>query len=110
MFGREIRLKLLEMRFSLSNVEEIRERDVEKKLVGKDYAENKRGIFKIEVKVGDIVLLRNIKEIGKLALNFETKSYTVVEKEGSEVTVERDGVEYRRNFLFVKSFIESTKV
>ena len=59
--------------------------------------------------MGDTVLLKNTKETGKLAPNFEPKPYVVVDKEGSEVRVERDGVEYRRNSSFVKPVVQNRK-
>ena len=49
--------------------------------------------------------LKNTKTTGKLAPNFEQKPYTILAKEGHEVTVEsKDGVVYKRDSSFVKPF------
>ena len=85
--------------------EGIRERDWERKLGGKVYADNRRGAVTSTVKQGDQVLLRNTKSSGKLTTNFETEPYTVQQKDGQDVTlVSKDGVEYRRNTSLVKRY------
>ena len=59
-----------------------------------------------EITPGEKVLLKNTKTTGKLAPNFEQEPYTVLTRNGSEVTVEAgDGAVYRRNSSFVKQYI-----
>lgn len=54
---------------------------------------------------GDKVLLKNTKQSGKLAANFESNPYTVQTKEGQELTLKStDGTLQRRNSSFVKPY------
>jgi len=108
MFGREIRTKLPELRPQETLMdEEIRDRDWQKKIQQKRYADEKRHAEPCDLKPGDKVLLKNT-ERGKLSPNFHPEPYTVVSKEGSEVVVEsKDGSEKRRHSSFVKPYISS---
>lgn len=104
MQGREIRSKLPELRSEKDiQYEAIRDSDWEKKISGKIYADSKRGARDSLITTGAEVFLKNTKETGKLAPNFEKEPYTVKSKEGNELTVvSKEGVEYKRNSSFVK--------
>ena len=107
MFGREIKTKLLELRPDKSVINEsTRDRDWIQKLTHKTYADNKRGATWSPIVPQDQVLLKNTKTTGKLAPNFEPEPYTVVAKEGHQVTVKSsEGPVYRRDSSFVKPYI-----
>ena len=90
MFGRELKTKLPELRRDGTVLDEgTRERDWSQKLAQKAYGDNKRGASASPIAPGDQVLLKNTKTTGKLAPNFEIEPYTVLTKEGREVTVEQ---------------------
>ena len=111
MMNRELRTKLPELRESggLEN-ESVRDQDWKTKLLGKQYSDLKRGAVENNLKLGDSVLLKNVKSGGKLATNFENEPYTVTKKEGHEVTVEsKDGVQYNRDSSHVKVYNELEK-
>ena len=107
MFGREIKSKLPELRPDQSVVnEEIRDRDWGNKLTQKAYVDDKRGAVPSPIIPGDQVLLKNTKSTGKLAPNFEPEPYTVLAKEGSQVTVQSsEGVVYNRDTSFCKPYV-----
>ena len=105
MLKRELRSKLPELRGDMDGCDEsTRERHWRNKMTQKVYADDKRGASSSDILPGDQVLLRNTKTTGKLATNYESEPYTVITKEGNEVTVESDdGTVYRRDSSFVKS-------
>ena len=112
MFGREIKTKLPELKPDKSVINEsTRDRDWSQKLTHKAHADNKRGATWSPIVPGDQVLLKNTKTTGKLAPNFEPEPYTVVAKEGHQVTVKSsEGAVYRRDSSFVKPYISSDDV
>ena len=111
MFGRELKTKLPELRREQSMLDEgTRDHDWENKLAGKVYADDKRSATPSDIKPGDQVLVKNTKETGKLAPNFEVTPYTVSAKEGQEMTVvSQEGIESKRNPSSVKPFITAEK-
>lgn len=112
MFGREIKSKLPELRADKSVIDEsTRDRDWSHKLAQKAYADGKRGAVRSSLVPGDQVLLKNTKGTGKLAPNFEPEPYTVLAKEGHQVTVKSsDGAVYRRDSSWVKPYVSSDEV
>ena len=106
MFGKELKTKLFELRPSKTVLDEnIRDRDWNRKLTGKLYADKQRHATCNPTVPGDIVLLKNTKSSGKLAPKFEPQPYTVQTKEGQELTLKADnGTLYRRNSSFVKPY------
>ena len=57
------------------------------------------------------MLLKNTKGTGKLAPNFEPEPYTVLAKEGHQVTVKSsEGAVYRRDSSWVKPYVSSDEV
>ena len=74
------------------------DRDWNRKLAGKAYADKHRQAKQSPVILGDRVLLKNNKTSAKLSPKFESNPYTVQTKEGQELTIKsEDGVVYRRN-------------
>lgn len=112
MFGREIKTKLPELRPDKSVINEsTRDRDWSHKLTQKAYADGKRGAAPSPIVPGDQVLLKNTKSTGKLAPNFEPEPYTVLAKDGHQVTVKSsEGAVYRRDSSWVKPYISSDEV
>ena len=123
LFGRTIRTKLPTLsrvsqnelldHFSYSDKsvpmyrkdESVRERDAERKLVGKEYADEKRNACESSVKVGDDLLLKQ-KKLNKLSTEFEKTPYKVIEKQGSQVTIQSPlGKTVKRNVTFTKPLV-----
>lgn len=92
--------------------QELRDRDKEMKMKGKTYADDKRRAKVNDVKEGDYVLLKRQVIPNKLATTFEPTVFKVIERKGSEVTVENvgSGSTYRRNVAHVKKTDEETTV
>ena len=85
--------------------ESVRERDAERKLVGKEYADEKRNACESSVKVGDDLLLKQ-KKLNKLSTEFEKTPYKVIEKQGSQVTIQSPlGKTVKRNVTFTKPLV-----
>lgn len=83
-------MKLPELRSSSKFIvfgERIQEHDFSNKLQGKLNSDHQRRAEPSHVVPGDTVLMKNTKSSGKLDSNFESKPYTVVTKEGAQVTV-----------------------
>ncbi|CAB3997741.1 Neural cell adhesion molecule 1, partial [Paramuricea clavata] len=97
MFGRELKTKLPELRPDKNILDEsIRDRDWNKKVAVKEYADKHRQANQNPINPGEKVLLKNSKTSGKLDPKFETKPYIVQTKGGQELTVKSDeGVVYR---------------
>ncbi|CAB3999022.1 Neural cell adhesion molecule 1, partial [Paramuricea clavata] len=91
MFGRELTTKLPELRPDKNILNEsIRDRDWNKEVAGKEYADKHRQANQNPINPGEKVLLKNSKTSGKLDPKFETKPYIVQTKEGQELTVKSD--------------------
>jgi len=107
MFGREMRTKLPSWNCAentLESVDEIRERDWINKLQGKLYADKRRRATKLDVKVGDEVLLKQEKK-NKLSPNFNPEPCKVVEIGGGQVTVQnKQGVNITRSTGHTKQY------
>ena len=106
MFGREMRTRLPELRRETVQVprEEVRDRDCSNKLMGKAYADPRRGATPKSLRIGDIVLLKEEKS-NKLSTNFRPSPLKEVQKTGTEVPVRNEaGEEFRRtSALRIKS-------
>ncbi|XP_058815958.1 uncharacterized protein LOC131679272 [Topomyia yanbarensis] len=80
----------------------VRESDAIKKLKGKIYADQRRHAVASDIKVGDIVLLRNY-DSGKLEPKFTLKRFTVVERKGNDtIVVNEEGLSLRRCVTHLK--------
>lgn len=108
LFRRKIRTRLpgIEDYSTMTDDQDVRDRDSEKKEKGKMYIDNKRGAKESDIAVGDSVLLKQ-KPGNKLTPTFEAEPYHVTEKTGNSVTVESpSGVCYKRNTTHLKKFHE----
>ena len=107
LYGREIRTKLPSLRSSSSRMaadEDARDKDSVAKQKGKDYADNRRNAQESGLQRGDQVLLKQNRS-SKLDTPFHPEPYRVVDKRGSEVTIQSStGERYRRNVTHVKKF------
>ena len=106
MFGRELKTKLPELCPNKSVLDEsTRNRDWNQKLAGKMYGDKQRQDVDNRITPGDKILLKNTKQSGKLAANFEPNPYTVQTKEGQELTLKlTDGTVQPRNCSFLKPY------
>ncbi|PFX21240.1 Retrovirus-related Pol polyprotein [Stylophora pistillata] len=106
MLGRELKIKLPELRPNKSAQEEsTRYRDWNQKPTGKMYNDKQRHDVDNPITLGDKGLLKNTKQSGKLAANFQPNPYTVQTKEGQELTLKStDGTVQRRHSSFVKPY------
>ncbi|XP_053374880.1 uncharacterized protein K02A2.6-like [Mercenaria mercenaria] len=106
LYGRKIRTKVPCLqeygKFDLSD-QSVRDRDCEKKEKSKQYTDQKRNAVENSISVGDLVLLRNKKK-DKTDTRFSSKPYTVTQKHGNSVTIERDGVQYNRDVTHLKKY------
>ena len=85
--------------------ESTRDRDWNRKLAGKMYGDKQWQAVDNRITPGDKILLKNTKQSGKLAANFEPNPYTVQTKEGQELTLKlTDGTVQPRKCLFVKPY------
>ena len=107
LYGREIRTKLSSLRSSSSGVaadEDMRDKDRVEKQKGKDYTDDRRNAQESGLQQGDRVLLKQCKS-NKLDTTFYPEPYKIVDKRGSEVTVQSStGERYWRNVTHVKKF------
>ena len=104
LFRRRIRTKLTHLQeFSIED--EARDLDNDRKGKAKVYADCQRKARESEIREGDKVLLRQKKE-NKLSTPYKQSPFTVIEKNGSNVLVVADGVQYRRNVTHVKKYFE----
>ena len=103
-FGRKIRTKMPELRETTVNDDELRDRDWEKKIKAKTYADVRRGAQPNDLQTGDQVLLKK-KKSDKLSATFESEPYEIVEKKGNSVVIQSpEKVQYQRNVKEVKKF------
>lgn len=85
-------------------LEEIRDRDAEKKLKGAEYADAKRSANDSGIDVGNTVVAKRIQKDNKLATNFHPDELTVIGKTGSNVTLKShdSGRVFHRNISHLK--------
>lgn len=91
--------------------EDVQDKDSVAKQKGKDYADTRRNARESDLQQGDQVLLKQNRS-NKLDTPFHPEPYKVVDKRGSEVTIQSStGERYRRNVTHVKKFhTESTQL
>ena len=93
-----------ELRETTVNDDELRDRDWEKKIKAKTYADERRGAQPNYLQTGDQVLLKK-KKSDKLSAKFESEPYEIVEKKGNSVVIQSpEKVQYQRNVTEVKKF------
>ena len=84
---------------------EIADRDLVRKQKEKAYVDEARLPEDSLIERGDVGSVKNNKPNSKLSPTFGDKLYQVMDKQGSEVTVESsDGATYRRNSSHVKKY------
>ena len=102
MFGRDLKTKLPELRPNKSVLDEsTRDRDWNQKLAGKMYGDKQRHAVDNPITPGDKVLLKNTKQCGKLAANFENQSLHCSDKGRARINLQID----RRYSAAEKQFI-----
>lgn len=93
-----------ELRETTVNDDELRDRDWEKKIKAKIYADERRGAQANDLQTRDQVLLKK-KKSNKLSAKFESEPYEIIEKKGNSVVVQSpEKVQYQRNVTEVKKF------
>lgn len=105
MFGRVLKDKIPGMIIKGNKIlEEIRDRDAEKKLKGAEYADAKRSANDSGIDVGNTVVAKRIQKDNKLATNFHPDELTVIGKTGSNVTLKShdSGRVFHRNISHLK--------
>ena len=106
LFKRRLRTKLPELSIDTQmELQSIRDADTLKKMEGKEYADRKRHATESNLGVGDSVLLKQT-PTNKLSTPFEPEPYKIVEKSGSQVTLQSDtGRTVKRNITATKEFL-----
>lgn len=105
-YRRQFRDKLpsvLDVEYSEIDLE-TRDKDVEMKAKGKEYADRKRRAAESSIQVGEKVYIKNMTKENKLSVPFNDAPHTVINKKGSDVELENDsnGVRLRRNVVHLK--------
>lgn len=106
MFGRQLRDKLPSIQLPSIQRDEMADRDGDKKLQGKCYADTRRKATPSTLQVGDSVLLK-ARKINKLSTTFEPEPFAVTKVTDTDVTIERGTQQLRRSFADVKRCPES---
>lgn len=105
MFGRVLRDKLPAVPHSgMKLIEDIQDRDREKKAKEAEYADSKRRAKPNPIKEGDIVVAKRMTKDNKLATNFSPEELTVVERYGPDVKLhsKETGRVFHRNVSHLK--------
>lgn len=84
----------------------VRDRDSELKEKGRVYSDIKRRSTKSDILPGDKVLVKQTQNRDKMTPTFRPEPMTVKAKYGNSLTLDADGVEYKRNITHVKKFLE----
>lgn len=109
LFGRKMRKTMPELGETTVNDDELRDRDWEKKIKAKTYADERRGAEPNDLMTGDQVLLKK-KKSNKLSAKFESEPYEIVEKKGNSVVIQSpEKVQYQRNVTEVNKFTPREK-
>jgi transposase InsO family protein len=103
LYGRNIRMKIPSTVKCFSDVE-TRDHDSLYKGRSKVYTDNRRGAEYSDIKVGDMVLLKNEK-VGKAEPQFHPQPVKVVDRVGPKIVIETaSGNKYERNVAVVKRY------
>lgn len=105
-FGRTIRPKIpsiSELGRTYLDDGEIRDRDAQKKLQGKEREDRRRRSRNVDIVVGDTVLMQNLHPTNKLSTTFEQERFSVTNRSGSRVTIQsKECKKFERNVALVK--------
>lgn len=113
MFGRVLRDKLPGFpSVGMKSLEEVQDRDRERKAKEGEYANTKRKAKPNQLKEGDIVVAKRMSKENKLASNFSPEELIVLDREGSDVTLKSTESEkiFHRNVTHLKPIAPSTPV
>lgn len=105
MFGRVLRDKLPSISVAARrDIEEVMDRDREKKLVEAEYSNKRRQARPNQIKAGDVVVARRMVRENKLSSNFNPEELKVVERKGSDAKLESSasGKVFHRNVAHLK--------
>ncbi|KAH8317547.1 hypothetical protein KR059_004837 [Drosophila kikkawai] len=104
MFNRLIRDKMPGIQDLGGEILDSAERDQNciTKQKGKETADRKRGAKKIDIEIGDYILIKNVVFPHKLTPNFDPTEYDVTERKGNIAIVSRDGRRFTRNISHLK--------
>ncbi|XP_062557947.1 uncharacterized protein K02A2.6-like [Armigeres subalbatus] len=108
MFGRVLRDKLPEMRtLGTKLVEDVMDRDSEKKLKEAEYADKRRHAQPSQIKAGDTVIAKRMIKANKLSSNFSPEELEVLYRTGSNVAVrsKESGRILHRNVFHLKPVV-----
>lgn len=79
-----------------------RDMDMINKQKGKEREDRRRGAKETQIKVGDLVLMKNTEIKNKLTPNFGSIKYTVMELNNNEALIKGEGKQYRRHLSHLK--------
>lgn len=108
MFGRVLRDKLPSMpSFDPKLTEEVRDRDCERKVKGSEYIDRRRHATPNAIGVGDTVVAKRVNKENKLSSNFSPEELEVVQRNGSDVTLQskETGRMFHRNVTHLKPIV-----
>ncbi|XP_058459398.1 uncharacterized protein K02A2.6-like [Malaya genurostris] len=90
---------------------EFRDRDIQKKFEGKERGDARRAARTSDIQTGDSVLMKNLTIQDKLTTDFGKEEYTVVGRNGPNVTVEstETGKRFDRNTSHLRKIEESNE-
>lgn len=111
MFGRVLRDKLPSiLNAGRGDIEEVLDRDREKKIVGAEYADKRRHAQPTQIELGDVVVAKRMVRDNKLSSNFNPEELQVVGRNGSDVTLKSSvsGKVFHRNVTHVKKVTPSS--
>ena len=104
MFRREIHTKLPELNEDIDPDLTARDRDAERKQLGKDYADSRRQAKPSTICCGDRVLMEQTKK-DKLSTRYGQSPLTIINRPDSNITVESDnGKKFVRNPVHLREF------
>lgn len=88
---------------------EFRDKDHEKKIMGKEREDAKRMAKPSNIEIGDNVLMKNLLPANKLSTNFLKEKFMVIGRNGSNVTIESvdSGRTYDRNTSHLKKVVDA---
>ncbi|XP_062539260.1 uncharacterized protein K02A2.6-like [Armigeres subalbatus] len=88
LFGRKLKDKLPGLMMKDEHIlEEIRDRDHEKKMKEAEYSDKRRGARSDDLEEGDKVVIKRIQKDNKLSTTFDPEEYIVIARKGSDVTL-----------------------
>lgn len=108
MFGRVLRDKLPGFpSVGMKSIEEVKDKDRERKIKGGEYAHGKRNAKPNPVKQGDVVVTKQTFKENKLASNFNPEEFTVLDRAGPDVKLKstESGKIYHRNVSHLKPVV-----